>query len=120
VVEFVEMPPFSRRRDELLPNGALRALQAALLENPNLGDVMPGCGGLRKLRWGDADRGKGKRGGCRVIYLHHPEAQRLDLMLVYGKDEQDDLSGEQRKVLRELAERAKAEARGRPQSPKRL
>ncbi len=72
---------------------------------------MPGCGGLRKLRWGDEKRGKGKRSGCRVIYLHHPEAQRLDLMMVYGKDEQDDLTGEQKKLLRAVAEKAKLEAR---------
>lgn len=119
MLEFVEMPPFSRGRDDYLPNGKLRELQVALLANPDLGDVMPECGGLRKLRWEDEKRGKGKRSGCRVIYLHHPEAQRLDLMMVYDKDEQDDLTAAQKRRLRELAEEAKKEARGRAKSPKR-
>lgn len=118
MLEFVEMDPFARHREELLPNGAFSALQEALLANPDCGDVMPGCGGLRKLRWGDADRGKGKRGGCRVIYLHHPEAQRLDLMLVYGKDEQLDLGEDQKKVLRRLADKAKVGVRKQPKCSK--
>ncbi|MBI1321454.1 MAG: toxin [Candidatus Hydrogenedens sp.] len=109
------MPPFSRDREEFLPNGAYRELQARLLENPESGVVMSDCGGLRKIRWYDTSRGKGKRSGCRVIYLYHPEVQRLDLMLVYDKDTQDDLTAAQKKRLRELAEVAKVEARKRGQ-----
>ena len=53
---------------------SLSALQRELMNDPESGAVMPGCGGLRKIRIADPGRGKGKRGGARVIYLHVPEA----------------------------------------------
>lgn len=64
---------------------------------------MPGCGGLRKLRMPDAGRGKGKRGGFRVIYLDLPEVARIHLIKLYDKSEKDDLSSDDRKILRTLA-----------------
>ncbi len=81
------------------------------MENPDSGAVMPGCGGLRKIRTADPKRGKGKRGGARVIYLHVPAARRFYLLDVYGKDEKDDLSANEKKQLRLLAERLKQEAK---------
>ncbi len=89
---FVETLVFSRRWHERLDDEALRALQNELLENPRKGDPIPGCGILRKLRFADASRGKGRRGGLRVIDLHTPEASRIDLIMVYGKDRKDDLT----------------------------
>jgi len=77
---------------------------------PEKGDVIPGCGGLRKVRVADPRRGKGKRGGARVIYLNIPEAERIDMLAIYSKDERDDLDEDQRKVLRALAEQARKEA----------
>ena len=65
---FVEMPAFIRHRSDYLDDEGLRALQSALLENPEAGDVIEGTGGLRKVRHADPRRGKGKRGGLRVIY----------------------------------------------------
>jgi hypothetical protein len=59
---------------------------------------------------GDESRGKGKRGGARVVYLDIPEAGRIDLIAIYGKDEQDDLTAQQKKILAALARNAKAEA----------
>lgn len=79
------------------------------METPNSGDVMPGCGGLRKIRIANPTRGKGKRGGARVIYLHVPAARRFYLLDVYGKDEKDDLSANEKKALRLLAETLKRE-----------
>lgn len=67
---FVEAPLFTRLLADYLTDNTYRDLQAALLENPELGDVMPGTGGFRKLRWQDSCRGKGKRGGLRVIYYY--------------------------------------------------
>lgn len=61
---FVEAPPFTRLLADYLTDEAYRALQTALLEDPELGDVVPGTGGFRKLRWPDSRRGKGKRGGA--------------------------------------------------------
>jgi hypothetical protein len=51
---FVELPPFRQHRDSYLKDDEYRALQAALMENPEAGDVIKGTGGLRKLRFGDA------------------------------------------------------------------
>jgi hypothetical protein len=78
-------------------------LQTVLLESPDAGRPIPGCGILRKLRFADPSRGKGKRGGLRVIYLHTPEAATVDLLTVYGKDEADDLSKAELKALGALA-----------------
>jgi hypothetical protein len=71
---------------------ALLVFQESLIKNPTAGDVIKGTGGLRKIRWADPRRGKGKRGGLRLIYLYVPDFERLLLLDVYGKDEQDDLS----------------------------
>ena len=81
------------------------------MANPELGDVMKGCGGLRKLRTADPRRGKGKRGGARVIYLYVPEAKWFFLLDVYGKDEKDDLSAGEKKELTRLAEELKKQAK---------
>lgn len=65
---FVELPAFERHRAEYLDDDAFRGLQNLLMKHPEAGDPIPDTGGLRKLRFGDARRGKGKRGGLRVIY----------------------------------------------------
>ena len=61
---------------------------------------MVGAGGLRKLRWSDARGGKGKRGGLRVIYYHFVEDAQVWLLTLYDKDEAEDLSSDEKKVLR--------------------
>jgi len=65
---FVELPAFERHRADYLDDEAFLRLQRLLMLNPEAGVVIPGTGGLRKLRFGDERRGKGKRGGLRVIY----------------------------------------------------
>lgn len=85
-------------------------MQRELLANPETGAVMPGCGGLRKMRVGDPKRGKGRRSGVRVIYLHVNEANIIFLMDIYGKDEQDDLTAGQKKILKSLADTYKRAA----------
>lgn len=113
---FVESLVFTARWHKRLDDAALKALQEELLESPNAGDPIPGCGILRKLRFGDESRGKGKRGGVRVIYLHTPAASRIDLITVYGKDEADDLSKDEVSALCKLAELLRAEATKAAQS----
>ncbi len=66
---FVELPAFARHRADYLDDEGFRGLQNALLDNPEAGDVIEGTGGLREVRHADARRGKGKRGGLRVIYF---------------------------------------------------
>jgi mRNA-degrading endonuclease RelE of RelBE toxin-antitoxin system len=107
---FVESRAFTSRWNARQDDESLRAMQNELLSDPSRGDPIPGCGLLRKLRFGDERRGKGKRGGVRVIYLHTPEAHRIDLLAVYGKDEADDLSKEQLKVLCVFAKALRLEA----------
>jgi hypothetical protein len=100
---FVETRAFTARAKGRLTDEMLRALQNELMADPEKGAVMRGCGGLRKIRAGAGLRGKGKRGGTRVIYLSIPEAERIDLLTVYGKDEKDDLSAAEKSALRKLA-----------------
>lgn len=64
---FVELPAFERYRSEYLDDEGFRGLQNASMKNPEAGDLIEGAGGLRKVRYGDPRRGKGKRGGLRVI-----------------------------------------------------
>ena len=100
---FVETTEFSRWHQKFLPGDACFKLQKELVANPQKGDVMPGCGGLRKLRIADPRRQKGRRGGARVIYLHIPEVNQFLMLDIYSKGEKDDLSPAEKKDLRELA-----------------
>lgn len=77
-------------------------LQATLLKGPEAGDMIEGTGGLRKLRFADARRGKGKRGGLRVIYYWWQAGSQFWLYTLYDKGERDDLSPQQRKILRTM------------------
>ena len=61
-------------------------------------------GGFRKLRWADPRRGKGRRGGLRVIYYYFPDAQQIWLMTLYGKDEAADLRPEEKRALKAAIE----------------
>jgi hypothetical protein len=90
-----------------------------LMDNPDRGDVMPGCGGLRKIRTADPRRGKGKRGGARVIYLYVPEAKWFFMLDAYDKDEQDDLTAAEKKVLSGLARELKQQAKAAAEHPRR-
>src|SRR6266540_4914847 len=106
---FVETKGFTKAVPGFLPDHAVADLQKLLIKNPDAGVVMPGCGGIRKIRTADIKRGKGKRGGMRVIYLYVPEAERFYMLDIYGKDEKDDLSPDEKKQLRKLAKQLKSE-----------
>jgi hypothetical protein len=84
------------------------ALQMQLSDNSESGKVMKGCGGLRKIRIADPGRGKGKRGGSRIIYLHVPEADCVCMVHAYGKDEKDDLTADDRKAFAQAAQSLRA------------
>ena len=102
---FVELPPFERHRAEYLEDDAFRKLQGLLMLNPEAGDAIPGTGGLRKLRFADERRGKGKRGGLRVIYYWWDSGSQFWLFTVYDKDEMADLTPLQRKALKEMVKK---------------
>jgi hypothetical protein len=107
---FIELPAFERHRARYMDDDAFRALQNMLMKQPEAGDPMPGTGGLRKLRFGDARRGKGKRGGLRLIYYWWVSGLQFWLFTVYDKDEMTDLTPQQRKQLRTMI-KAELEAR---------
>lgn len=98
---FVELPAFSRYRQDYLSDEAFRTLQAELLANPEVGDVIEGTGGLRKMRQAEQRRGKGKRGGLRVIYYWWETGRQFWLFTLYNKNEVSDLSPTERKALKD-------------------
>ena len=97
---FVELPPFERYRADYLDDDAFLRLQQLLMLNPEVGALIPGTGGLRKLRFADERRQKGKRGGLRVIYYWWDAGLQFWLFTIYDKDEVSDLSPAQREMLK--------------------
>lgn len=96
---FIESPTYSDQIDDLLSDDEHNLLQIELLERPEAGGIIPGSGGLRKLRWSVA--GSGKRGGIRVIYyLYHRDTAYM--LFAYRKNRQEDLTRDQVKLLRTL------------------
>lgn len=108
---FVESSEFTEWVTTHLPDDEYPKLQQELMDQPDKGEVMPGCGGLRKIRTSDPKRGKGKRSGARVIYLYVPEAKWFFMLDVYGKDEKDDLSATEKRILSKLTKELKQEAK---------
>lgn len=103
-MEFFETPAFTRHLGAYLDDAGLLALQLFLIDHPEAGKVMPGTGGFRKLRWGDETRGKGKRGGLRIIYYVLPDEHQVWLFTLYGKNEADELTSTQKARLRAAIE----------------
>ena len=80
----------------------LSVIQEDLLKNPVRGDLVQGLGGIRKSRTANPLRGKGKRGGFRYLFLYLENRSHIHLLYLLDKDEQEDLSNEERKALRAL------------------
>jgi hypothetical protein len=99
---FVELPAFARHREDYLDDEGFTQLQIALMANPTAGDVIEGTGGLRKLRFADARRGKGKRGGLRVIHYYWAGGPEFWLFTLYDKGEMADLTSRQRVAFNQL------------------
>ena len=98
-IAFRETPAFSNVCEEYFGGDeGYRAFQNALMEQPEKGNLIQGTGGLRKIRWIDPRRGKGKRGGLRIIYFYDNAAAMIYLMAVYNKNI-PDLTPAQRRLL---------------------
>ena len=100
-LQFIESPVYSDQIDDLLSPEEHRQLQLQLLEQPERGDIIKGAGGLRKLRC--AGSGRGKRGGIRVIYYLW-RGDTAFLLFAYPKNQQEDLTPAQAKLLKVLIE----------------
>ena len=104
---FVETTLFTKRIIELEAENQLRQLQNELLVNPELGDVIHGLEGLRKVRM--PLPGRGKRGASRVLYLVFPEVQKIIFLLIYTKNEFTDLSPQMKKAIRSIITQVRKE-----------
>jgi len=99
---FVETKVFTRQVMTLLSDEDYRGLQERLAEHPDAGTMIKGTGGIRKLRW--VGEGRCKSGGVRVIYYWATEKARIFLLFMYPKSERDDLSSQERRILRRIVE----------------
>ena len=97
---FIEAPTFERLRERYLDDDQYRLLQAALMVDPLIGDLIRSSGGIRKVRW--AAHGTGKRGGLRVIYYCFTRRSHVLLLTLYRKSEVSDLKSDEVKALRAL------------------
>ncbi|MBQ9009347.1 MAG: type II toxin-antitoxin system RelE/ParE family toxin [Clostridia bacterium] len=106
--EFVYTEPFRKCWKAMgLSEDDLKKLEDILLENPQLGDVIEGTGGARKMRFRIDKRGKS--GGGRIIYVDIFEKEKLYFLLAYPKNVQSDMTPEQKKQIRQLVEAIKKE-----------
>lgn len=99
-ISVVETPEFLSATRKLMTHEERAVLVEYLAYNPTEGDLIPGTGGVRKLRWGM--EGRGKRGGARVIYFHHDAGMPLFALTAFAKNERADLSQADRNDFRRL------------------
>ena len=108
LLSFIELAPFARAREAYgMDDTELAELQAAMLAEPEAGDVIPGSDGCRKLRW--RAQGRGKRGGYRVIYFLRNAAGLIVLVLLYAKNVRDDVDPDLLKQLKAGSHHGKAD-----------
>lgn len=96
---FIETSLFTRLVPNYLSDDEYRAFQWYLLKHPEAGKLVPGSGGLRKIRWGQ--KGMGKRGGVRVIYYWKQSSHEIWLLTIYSKSERATIPSH---VLKRIAE----------------
>ena len=99
-MEFIETSLFSKLRERYLDDIRFNLLQSYLMDVTGAGDVIQGSGGVRKLRWGI--KGRGKRGGLRVIYCWITHDNRILFITLYNKTETENLSKDAVRAMRQL------------------
>jgi hypothetical protein len=99
-MELIETRVFTKQVQATLSPEEYREFQLHLILQPDAGDLIPGAGGLRKVRWRAA--GRGKRGGVRVIYYWKSVAGQLFLLFLYPKNVRTDLTAAELRTLRAL------------------
>jgi mRNA-degrading endonuclease RelE of RelBE toxin-antitoxin system len=106
-----ETPTFMKQAEELFTEEERKELIDFLAANPQSGDEIPGAGGVRKLRV--AAKGKGKRGGARVIYYWYSDESPIYALLAYGKNEKSDLKPDEARAVAAFAKAIKAANRSK-------
>ena len=101
-MRIIETSIFTRRLKTLLEDEDYRELQNSIILSPASGKIIKGSGGIRKLRWRGS--GRGKRGGVRLIYYWYQNEDIILMLLIYPKNERDDLSPAQLKTLKSIVE----------------
>jgi len=104
VFTFIQTKLFARLFDELFSDDDLVELERCLMENPEVGVVVAGSGGVRKMRWGAL--GRGKRGGVRIIYYLRLSQERVWLLTLYPKSETDSIPG---RILKKIKDEINGE-----------
>ncbi|MFZ4403253.1 MAG: type II toxin-antitoxin system RelE/ParE family toxin [Pseudobdellovibrionaceae bacterium] len=88
-----------------------RQIENDILNNSEVGDIVSGTGGVRKFRMADESRGKGKRGGIRVLFLDLPHVQKTHLLFLLKKGESEDITADEKKAIRDLVVILKKESK---------
>ncbi|MEQ1923929.1 MAG: addiction module toxin RelE [Pyrinomonadaceae bacterium] len=104
---FTETLIFTEDLLDVAGDQTLFAIQNALLANPLLGDLIKGTSGARKGRIGDPQRGSGKSGGFRFIYVFLERCGRFYLLAIYSKKDKSDLTPKQAAALGDLVREIK-------------
>jgi hypothetical protein len=100
-ITVLQLPKFKTEATKLIGVGGIDAVAVYLIDHPDAGDVIPGAGGARKLRW--AAKSKGKRGGARIVYLYAVINARIYLLRCYAKNVRAYLMADEKKELRQIA-----------------
>lgn len=108
---FIESSTFTKIVYDYLSDEEYKNLQTKLVEQPHFGTVIPGCGGIRKIRWAHKSKSHGKRGGLRIYYLYLEEISCIYLLAIIEKGQKEDLSHNEKKILKNLALQFKNSAR---------
>jgi mRNA-degrading endonuclease RelE of RelBE toxin-antitoxin system len=101
-MEFIETSAFTKQVYNYLTDKEYLGLQVFLLKYPEAGDIVPGSGGVRKLRWGTSSRGK--RGGIRIIYYFKKQDDEIWMLTLYGKSQTENIPSH---ILKRIAEEIK-------------
>ena len=106
MMEFVETPTFTRLVLALMEDDDYANLQTALVQRPDMGKIISGGGGIRKVRWSGC--GRGKRGGLRVVYFWDVANGQIWMLQACPKNKQEDLTRDEIKQLKQLVKRLKS------------
>ena len=101
-MRIIETSIFTKRVLEILSEEEYRNFQISLISDPSAGKIIQGSGGIRKIRWSGS--GRGKRGGSRILYYWYNEKGLLLMLFIFRKNEHDELSKNQIKILKSIVE----------------